>query len=100
MCFVPSNISKHLDKHNILSDNQHGFLAKSSCETQMVQTIEDISKSLDEKQHIDMANLDFSKVFDAESHSKLLFKLDHYGARTNTFNWIRSWTLTVHSELY
>ena len=52
-----SNISKHLDKHNILSDNQHGFRAKRSCETQLVQTIEDLSKSLNDKQQIDMAIL-------------------------------------------
>ena len=86
-----SNISKHLDKHTILSDNQHGFRAKRSCETQLVQTIEDLSKSINDKQQIDMAILDFSKAFDTVSHSKLLYKLNHYGIRNNTLNWIESW---------
>ena len=86
-----SNISEHLDKHNIHSDYQHGFRAKRSCETQLVQTIEDLSKSLNDKQQIDMAILDFSKAFDTVSHSKFLYKVNHYGIRNNTLNWIKSW---------
>ena len=63
-------IAKHLENHKILSDNQHGFRAKRSCETQLIQTIEDLSKALNDKQQIDMAILDFSKAFDTVSHSK------------------------------
>jgi len=40
---------KHLEKHHILTDRQHGFRAKRSTETQLIQTVHDISKSLDEK---------------------------------------------------
>ena len=67
LCF---NLSKHLDKHKILNENQHGFRAKRSCETQLVQTIEDLTKSIDSKQQIDMAILDFSKAFDMVSNPK------------------------------
>ena len=88
LCLI---ISKHLDNFNILSDNQHGFRAKISCETQLIQTIEDLSLSLNEKQQIDMAILDFSKAFDMVSHPKMLHKLDHYGVRKNTLSWIESW---------
>ena len=45
---------KHLEQHNILTDSQHGFRAKSSTETQLIQTIHDISKSRDKKEIIDM----------------------------------------------
>ena len=86
-----SNIAKHLENHKILSDNQHGFRAKRSCKTQLIQTIEDLSKALNDKQQIDMAILDFSKAFDTVSHSKLLHKLSYYGIRNHTLNWIKSW---------
>ena len=46
---------KHLEKHNILTDSQHGFRAKRSTETKLIQTIHDISKSLDKKEIVDMA---------------------------------------------
>ena len=44
---IHSHVMRHLEKHNILTDSQHGFRAKRSTETQLIQTIHDISKSLD-----------------------------------------------------
>ena len=92
-----SNIMKHLDTHNILSDRQHGFRSKRSCETQLIETIEDLAKSMNDKQQCDMAILDFSKAFDTVSHSKLLHKLDFYGIRGNNLEWIKSW-ITQRSQ--
>ena len=42
---VVSNIMRHLDSHNILNENQHGFRQKSSCETQLLLTTDDLSKT-------------------------------------------------------
>ena len=61
---------KHLEQHNILTDSQHGFRAKRSTETQLIQTI--ISKSLDNKETVDMAILDFTKAFDKVPHKRLI----------------------------
>ena len=36
---IHSNIMKHLHSHNILTDNQHGFLKRRSCESQLIITI-------------------------------------------------------------
>ena len=38
---IQSSIMKHLDTHKILTDSQHGFRAKRSCETQLILTLED-----------------------------------------------------------
>ena len=43
---------KHLELHNILTDSQHGFRAEISTEMQLIQTIHDISKSLDKNETI------------------------------------------------
>jgi hypothetical protein len=55
-------VMNHLDKHNILVDFQHGFRNKRSCESQLVITIEDIARNLDNNQQVDMLILDFSKA--------------------------------------
>ena len=48
----------------MLTDSQHGFRAKRSTETQLIPTIHDISKSLDKKETVDTAILDFTQAFD------------------------------------
>ena len=54
----------HLTHHNILSDSQHGFRARRSCETQLVETIQELAITLSEGKQIDAILLDFSKAFD------------------------------------
>ena len=47
---------KHVDHHQILSDCQHGFPARRSCETQLVTLINDLSSPLnrgDQNRHGD-----------------------------------------------
>ena len=44
---------------------------------------------LDNSQQID-AILDFSKAFDKVPHQRLLIKLEHYGVRGTTLQWIKS----------
>ncbi|MCS5551394.1 MAG: reverse transcriptase family protein, partial [Gammaproteobacteria bacterium] len=87
---VNSNIMKHLDKSKILTDAQHGFRARRSCETQLVQTLDSIIKSIANNKQVDIVLLDFSKAFDKVPHTRLLHKLEHYGIRDNTLNWIGS----------
>jgi hypothetical protein len=60
---IQSSIIKHLDTHKILTDSQHGFRAKRSCETQLILTLEDILKTTSKGKQIDIALLDFSKSF-------------------------------------
>ena len=78
---VVSSILDHLDAHNILSDLQHGFRAKRSCETQLTMTTRtrpSIS-ALNRHRQVDMAVLDFSKAFDKVPHQRFLHKLRYYG---------------------
>ena len=85
-----SQIMKHLEKNNILTDSQFGFRAHHSCESQLFVTINDIVKAMDEKLQVDTAILDFSKAFDKVIHSRLLYNLEYYGIRGNLQNWLSS----------
>ena len=70
-----------LESNNILSDFQHGFRKKRSCETQLLVTVHDLAARLDRHQQIDAILLDFSKAFDKVPRQGLAAKLHHYGIR-------------------
>ena len=89
---IVSNVMKHVDGHNILTDCQHGFRARS-CETQLVTLLHDLASTLDKGTQTDMVVLDFSKAFDRVPHGRLLRKLYHFGIRGNTHRWISSFLL-------
>ena len=86
-----SQIMKHLDQKNILVKFQHGFRANHSCETQLLNTVEDLSRRLDMRTTTYLLILDFSKAFDTVPHRRLLGKLNHYGIGGKTNKWIESW---------
>ena len=83
----------HLKQLNILKDYQHGFRKGRSCETQLIITVDEIAKSLDNRSQVDLLILDFSKAFDTVPHARLLKKLEHYGINELVLGWIRSWLL-------
>ena len=80
---VHSHIMKHFEVNNLLVDSQHGFRAKRSRETQLLQTVHDLTSSFEKNNTTHMAILDFSKAFDKVPHERLLTKLRHYGIHGN-----------------
>ena len=87
---IASKLTQHLNQHNVLYDLQHGFRERRSCETQLVQLVEDLGRQLVTGKQVDLILLDFSKAFDKVSHPKLLFKLSQHGIKGNTLHWIRA----------
>ena len=79
---------KHFDDNHTLSDAQHGFRKYRSCETQLIETVNNLAKALNNREQVDSILLDFSKAFDKVCHRKLLLKLKHYGISGNIMNWI------------
>ena len=60
---LASKIMKHGEENNILYP-LHGFRKGHSCETQLIEFVDDISKNLQEGQQTDILILDFAKAFD------------------------------------
>lgn len=85
---IRHEISEHLDRREIISDAQHGFRKRRSCVTQLITTVDDLSKELEAKGQMDTILLDFAKAFDKVPHERLLLKLHFYGIRGQTLNWI------------
>ena len=87
---IHSHVMKHLEKLDILVDKQHGFRAKRSTVTQLLQTTHDFTSNLEESLTTHLAILDFSKAFDKVPHERLLSKLNTYGIRNSLLAWIRN----------
>ena len=81
-------IIHHLINHGILSNSQHGFRKRRSCETQLILAINDLARGLENKEQIDVILLDFAKAFDKVSHQRLLLKARHYGVRGLILQWV------------
>ena len=81
---------QHLTKHNILYPLQHGFLDKGSCESQLIEFVNDIAFNMQKGHQNDVVVMDFAKAFDKVAHNRLLYKLPSYGVKGNTLGWIGS----------
>ena len=70
---------------------QHGFRRGRSCETQLIEFIDDLTSNLEEGQQTDILIMDLKKAFDKVHHSILILKLHHYSIREKVNNWIKNW---------
>jgi hypothetical protein len=88
---LASKIMKHGEENNILYPLQHRFRKGHSCETQLIEFVDDISKNSQEGQQTDILILDFAKAFDKVNHSLLIHKLQHYGIIGKSVRRIQNW---------
>ena len=85
---IVSAVMHHFEENIILTDNQHGFRRGRSCETQLLELVEELATNLESGKQTDILITDFSKAFDKVNHSLLLHKLQHYGVQGTTTTWI------------
>ena len=80
----------HFNHHSLLNANQHGFVPKRSCTSQLLMVLEDWTRAIQRNSYSDVIYLDFSKAFDTVPHKRLLHKLLSYGVQGSLFMWITS----------
>ncbi|KAH9595221.1 hypothetical protein MS3_00009929 [Schistosoma haematobium] len=78
----------HIDLHNLLAPEQHGFRNKRSCLTNLLIAREDWTAALDHGLSVDVIFIDFSKAFDKVSHVGLMQKLTSFGIIGTVHEWI------------
>ena len=83
----------HLNTFDILIDAQHGFRPGCSCETQLINTVENLAWSVNDRNQTDLLILDFSKTFDELAHKCRLLKLEYYCIRGLVLAWIKAWLI-------
>jgi len=65
----------HTNMHNILYQLQHGFCADRSCETQLIDLVNDTINNMQSDLQTDICVLDFAKAIDKVSHIRLIRKM-------------------------
>ena len=82
------HIVQHLEENNLISKQQHGFVRKRSCQTNLLESMEDWTRTLDEGNGLDLIFLDLQKAFDTVPHKRLAVKLRAYGLKGNVLDWV------------
>ena len=78
----------YLRSNNIITRQQHGFLARRSTTSNLLDCLNDWTLSINNSHSVTVAYIDYSKAFDVVCHNKLLFKLERYGITGDLLRWI------------
>ena len=81
----------HLTRNNVILSSQHGFMARKSCLTNLLEYLEVLTKLVDEGYSVDVVYLDFAKAFDKVPHRRLVAKLKAAGINGCVLDWITAW---------
>ena len=71
---IRDQLVEHMSRNNIFSPFQHGFISGKSCNTQLLEFLDEITEALDQGEDVDIIYLDFNKAFDKLSHKGLMKK--------------------------
>lgn len=87
---IKDSIVRHCKANNLLSDYQFGFMPRRSANLQLIQYHDILASNYSKGYQSDSVYLDFKAAFDSVVHSKLLYKLKHFGISGDLINWIES----------
>ena len=85
---IKSKLNDHLKSNKLLAKEQYGFVSGRSTDTQLLTSLLNWQKALDEDIPVDVVYMDFKKAFDSVPHVRLVKKLKTYGIEGNLLSWI------------
>ena len=92
-----NRIIAFMDRHDILSEAQHGFRSQRSTETALQDFISEAQTAIDKKLNPIGLFLDLTKAYDVLDHKLLLEKLNSYGIQGIANSWFHSY-LTIRKQ--
>lgn len=84
-------LESHLNKYNILTDEQMGFRKHKSIDMAIYNFLNTVLPNIDSRIPICAIYMDLTKAFDYVNHNLLLSKLNTYGVRGNVLKLIESY---------
>ena len=88
---IHKRFMKFINKYKIIILEQYGFLKNHSTMSALIDVIDNVRNFIDKGELVLGIYLDLKKAFDTVHHSILLSKLEHYGFRGHTNNFVRSY---------
>ena len=79
------------DTHEIIYENQYGFLPEKSTTHALISFVDSIISAFENNKFSCGIFLDLSKAFDTLDHNILLCKLYHYGIRGIVYSWFKDY---------
>ena len=86
-----SRLKIFLEKNQIISEQQYGFQKKKSTTLAVLDLLNNIVESFENKSVCSVVFLDFAKAFDTVNHNILIDKLENYGLRGIPKKWFKSY---------
>jgi len=88
---MATRVTKFITATSVLYNYQFGFRQKYSTVLALIDVIDEIYSSLDNKEYVMGIYLDLKKAFDTVDHNILLWKLHNYGIRGVVHSWFTSY---------
>ena len=85
---VRDQMMLHLTANGLITSEQHGFVQRRSCMTNLLETIDLVTESLNRGFLAMIIFLDFAKAFDKLSHRALHYKLQLLGFDDHLLKWL------------
>lgn len=85
--YVSNEIHKFYNNHSILSANQFGFQPKKSTSMLLSRFTDEVNQHLNNKCHVMIIFIDYSKAFDTLRHDTLIHRLADTGVRGRLLDW-------------
>lgn len=83
-------------KHNILCDQQYGFRTNRTSTFALMEFVEGITTSIENKEYAIGVFFDIKKAFNTVDHDLLLKELQRYGIRGVALSWVSSYLENRH----
>ncbi len=85
---IKDEMVRHLCEQELIANEQHGFVLKKSCLTNLLESIDLITEASNRGFTSMIVFMDFAKAFDKVCHRALLKKLKAYGFDGKLLEWI------------
>ena len=85
---IRDRVAEHLTENDLLCPQQHGFIRRRSCMTNLITFLDAVTEALDQGKKVAVCYFDFSKAFDSVNHRFLLHKLQCYKVAPSICDWI------------